>query len=491
MSAPSFRVQAFRVQAFRVQAFRVQAFRVQAFRVRAFRVRARARATALLAFSLCSACVLAPPGTEEERDAVAAAGETYAQSIEERALPALEQPTWRDVLLRACLANGELEAAFFDWQAAFARIEGRSAWPNTDVALGYSYTFSSESLRAFDRMTFTAGFDAMENLAWPNVVTQQGKVALEEARVAGARFRAARLALRREVLSAWAEYQMLARKARIRREQADLARLAQLAATSRIGAGGSQVELVRADVAQREADSARRDAEAELDAQRALLNGMLARAPEEPLPVPAEFEARPLPVDDAGLLAAATQRNPELAGFAHAVAGRADALELARMQWLPEINPIAAFTGSVSWALGAVLVLPTSFREIHSEIEAARAELRGSEAMLRQASFDRTASLVATLIALRNAERQVALFGGEIVPSLERLVVVAETGYAAGGGGAAELLEAQRLLLDAELATVEATAAREQRLAELEALMGVDVETLAESQHVVAAEVRR
>ena len=50
--------------------------------------------------------------------------------------------------------------------------------------------------------------------------------------------------------------------------------------------------------------------------------------------------------------------------------------------------------------------------------------------------------------------------------------------YTTGGVGLIELIDSQRLLLDAKLTLAEARAGREKRLAELEALAGVDIETL-------------
>lgn len=105
--------------------------------------------------------------------------------------------------------------------------------------------------------------------------------------------------------------------------------------------------------------------------------------------------------------------------------------------------------------------------------------LRGSEAVLRQARSDRAASFVATLIALRDAERQAELFESRIVPAADRIVAITRQSYAAGGAAYLDMIDAERALLDARLVIAEARAMREKRLAELEALMGTDVETLA------------
>jgi outer membrane protein TolC len=213
-----------------------------------------------------------------------------------------------------------------------------------------------------------------------------------------------------------------------------------------------------------------------------MLNGMLAREPNAPLLPPASPPMlRPMPASDEVVLAAAVDRNPELAALAHQVRGRSDALELARLQWIPDISPTAMFTGSVSQAVGAAVMLPTNVVEIRGGIREAEAMLRGSEAMLRQTRYDRSASVVATLVALRNSERQAHLFETGIVPLSERMLGNSRQAYAAGTATYLDLLDAQRMLIDARLVVAEARAMRDKQLVELEALIGADIETLTDT----------
>lgn len=436
---------------------------------------------ALVALAL-GGCALTPSGTKQERDRLAAAGEPYEPRFEERTLPDVPiAPSWEDVLHRAFLANGDLESAYFDWKAAVERIDVAAAWPNSRLMLGYSYTFSAGNMKAFDRSTFSFSPDSMESLLWPSKAAKQGEVALAQAREAGARFRAAKFELQRRVLSAWADYAVQAERLRITRERELLARFTLATAGSRVRAGGIQQDLIKADAESEAAGDSVKTAEANLATARAMLNGMLGRAPEAPLSAPEQaLPPRPIPVDDAVLIATAVEQNPELEALAQRVQGRADALERARLEWLPDINPMFAFTGSASQAVGAAVMLPTTIKEIEGGIKDAGAMLRGSEAVLRQARSDRAASFVATLISLRDAERQAALFESRIVPAAERIVAITRQSYSAGGAAYLDMIGSERALLDARLIIAEAHAMREKRLAELEALMGTDVETLAE-----------
>src|SRR5947209_16171446 len=112
---------------------------------------------AALAFAV-GGCVLAPPGTRQEQARLAEAGKPFDRPFERRALPELPaEPTWRDVLHRAFLTNGDLEAAYFEWAAAMAKIPQAGGYPNTPLALGFSYMFSGGRMKSFDRTTITAG----------------------------------------------------------------------------------------------------------------------------------------------------------------------------------------------------------------------------------------------------------------------------------------------------------------------------------------------
>lgn len=429
--------------------------------------------------TLLSGCALTPSGTAGEQQKLSAAGKTYELAVEKRELPEFpDAPTWEDVLQRAFLSSGELEAAYFEWKAAVERVEIASAYPNSNMSLGYSYMFSSERMKSFDRQTFSAGFDSSVNPSFPTKVMQKGKVALHEARASGERFRAAKFDLQRRVLSAWADYCLLASRARLQREQLSLARLASEATRVRAQIGGGQRELLKSDVMLRQNESEIKDTEAELAAARAILNGMLARDPDAELAAPAMPGQRLLAVTDDVVLAAAVDQNPELAALAHEVEGRADALELARLQWIPDLSPTVMFTGSVSQAIGAAIMLPTNLAEIEGGIREAAAVHRASEAMLRQAKRDRGAALIATLIAIRNSDRQAVLFEQGVVPGAERMLANAQQAYAGGAAMYTDLIDAQRMAIEARFVVVRARAGREKQLAELEALIGTDIEAL-------------
>lgn len=115
---------------------------------------------------------------------------------------------------------------------------------------------------------------------------------------------------------------------------------------------------------------------------------------------------------------------------------------------------------------------------LRAQVEEARSDFARSSAALRQARSDRAGAFVAGLVALRDSERQVAFLRSTVLPLAERARASSEAAYSGGLLRFSEWLDAQRTLLDVRLALAEARIERERRLAELEALAGVDFETL-------------
>ena len=431
--------------------------------------------------ALLSGCVLAPRGTQRERDRLADAGAPYQATPEERVVPPLpDEPDWPDLLRHAFLSNGGLEAAYFEWAAALERLNIAAGYPNTNVSVGFEYLFSGDNLNGWDRTTLTFGFDPMQNLSFPTKVLAAGRVAFEDARAAGQRFAAAKFQLQREVLEAWLDYALLAEQVRLQDTQVGLLRLASETAAARVQTGLRQQGLLSAEVERRRAEDALHTLEAELPQRRARLNALIGRPADAPLAPPAALpEPRPLPAGDAELLAVASDGNPELAALAHEVAGRADALDLARQQYFPDINPFVGFEGSIAQVVGAAITISTMIPQIQAGIREAKLNLRGSEAVLRQAQHERGADFVAALVALRNAERQRAVLEQQIVPLAELAAGSAAQANAASTGDLSAVIEAEGALIGLRGVVAEARIMRERQLAALEQLAGVDAERLA------------
>lgn len=426
-------------------------------------------------------CVLAPPETRQEQRRMEAAGVPYEPPIEQRKLLELPAPaTWRDVLHRAFLANGELASAYFEWKAALARVPQAAGYPNTRLAPSFGYMFSPARMKSFDRLTVTTSVDPMSNLVFPTKVATAGRQALAAAQATGKRFEATKFDLQRRVLDGYLGLMLMEELIRIQQRNVELLNTLTRTAADRLQAGGSQQDLLRAQTQYRLAQNELVNMDAQHHVMRAMLNGMLVIPAHTEIQLPATLPPpRPIHADDSRLIALAVENNPDLARLARESGGRQNALELAQQSYIPDINPFAAFTGGASQMIGAVLILPTTIPQIQGSIAEARAMLRSSQEMLRQARSDKTANFVAALYVLRNSERQGQLFERDILPLAEQASAATRQAYATGTGTFTDVIESERTALEVRRMIAESRIERERRLAELEQLAGVDIETLA------------
>ena len=419
--------------------------------------------------ALLGACAIHPKGEEEERARAEAEGAPYSRPFEERELPPLApDASLEEVVRRALLANGDLEARYFAWRAAIERIP-QAASPPGSAMLGYSQVFDGGS--AWDRTTLFLQSDPMANLPFPSKLATAGRLALEEARAAGLRFDRARYALQAEVVRAYIEIAHHVELERIRDEELSLLELVVATAEARTRSGASpQRDWLKART---ELDRARNDLRtlhSEQPGLLARLNAMLGRASDAPLEARLP-ERRPLTLTDEEVLRAVAERNPELAALSREVAGHREALDLARQAYLPDFSFSGSITGSVAQTLGAALTLPLlRWEAIEGAIEEARADLRAAEAMRRQVGNDLAARAVLELYALRDAERRIDLFANAILPRADQDVALSRAAYSAGQVGVLEVLDGRRTRLESQLVFLEARAAREEALASLEAI---------------------
>jgi outer membrane protein TolC len=436
--------------------------------------------TRIAVASLCAlalaACALHPSGEKEERDRADAVGRELADDAAPPPLPAEAQPN--DYLRTAFYQSGELRARFWEWRAALERIPQVASPPNP--ALNFSYLFSSDNLKGWDRTTLGVSNDPMYNLQVPSKLETAGRKALEEARAAGLRLEATKFRLQAEVLSSYYDLALHGEWIRIQEERVELATIVARETEARLQSGSaSQSELVRAE---NELDLSKSELEsmhAELPPLVAKMNALLGRDPLAEISLPKSFPApRPLPAADGDILRIAAERSPELAALEREIGAREQALELARAAEIPDFGLSFSFMGSVSQTLGGMLVLPLRREAIEGGIEEARAMLRAAQAARTQYQRDLAASFVLDLYVLRNAERQIALFEGTIVPRARQSLELARAAWASGRGGQAGTVDARRVLLDARLALLQLKSEREKALVAIESWSKLDVEAL-------------
>jgi outer membrane protein TolC len=430
---------------------------------------------AIAVLLLLAGCALRPAGEDAERRRAEEAGRPFTDTIVMPLLPA--NPTPQDYLRFAFLRNANLHARYWEWRAAIERIPQDSSFPN--IALPFSAMFSSGKQKLWDRTTLGISNDPMSDIPFPTKLSIAGRQALEQARAAGLRFEAAKFLLQSQVLSACDDLALLAETIRIREADAGLLRLMARLAAVRAQTAAGQPDLLKAQTTLDLAENDLSDLRAQVAPAAAKLNALLGRPATDPAPLPASLPTlRPLPAADADVIRLASERSPALRALAREVAGKEEALALAKQAYIPDFGLSLSVTGSVAQTLGGMLVLPTRLEAIRAGIEEARANLQAAAAARAQYERDLAAGFVLNLYALRNDERQIKLFQETLIPRARQMIELAQTSYSTGKLPFADVVEAERELLNARQVTAQLLVERDKALIAIESESAMDAEAM-------------
>jgi len=444
----------------------------------------RRRSIAVALAALASGCALHPEGEDVERERAAEQGRAYEKPWEARDLPALPaNAPWKEILRRSFLANGELEARWWEWRAALERIP-QEASPRTTAAFFFEHMIQGGDSTAWERTFLGAGNDPMFNIPWPGKLTTAGRRALEEARAAGLRFERSKFDLQRRVIESYQDWALLGERLRIGEARVALLGAVRAAAEGRISAGrGAQFELLQARTQEDLAVNALESLRARVPVERARLNALAGRGAGEPLDLPGGMpEPRSLAYSEAELIRLAAERSPEVLALARDIEAGKEGIRLAELEFVPEFGLSGgADLGGIAQTIGGMITMPIlRYEAIRGGIEEARARLEAASAMRRQASSDAAARMLLDLRGFSDAERQIALFQASIIPRADMALASTRAGYASGAVSLRDLLESSRMLLEAREMLAQLLAEREKMLADLEALAAVDAEARVE-----------
>ncbi|MEW6429537.1 MAG: TolC family protein [Thermodesulfobacteriota bacterium] len=393
-----------------------------------------------------------------------------------------QQPALRDLIEAALLHNPAIVAARHAWKGKIERYR-------VDTALADPELFSSYAVAAADTsipMDWQIGLS--QAFPFPGTLSRRGEVAAQEIAIARLRYQRALLQVAAQAWQAAAELDYIRQARRVAERNGDLlGRLLQLAAAA---AGKDRGSLIDVAKAQSQAAQLQYDAllMAELETtETARLNAVLSRpagAAVGPLSLP---PSPPLSLELAEIQRFARENQQELLMAAAAVKKGEAAVRAARSETYPELRLGAFYSGSredgamagevtSKEAVGvqAGLSLPLWFGKNQGRVGEAEADLVVARADLRTSGNELDAQLSSVFFRIRNAERLLELYGGDLLPRAAAAVAAAESWFKAGQGSYADLVETTTVLYNFELALARARADREKFLAELVQLCGGD-----------------
>jgi outer membrane protein TolC len=188
--------------------------------------------------------------------------------------------------------------------------------------------------------------------------------------------------------------------------------------------------------------------------------------------------------------------NPQLLAMDRETARAKHRIELARKDYFPDATVGATYIDTAGRVgaggpsdsgqdpiIGMITVnVPIWWRKLSAAVREARSRYWAALRGRKQTSHDLTARLRMTLYQLQDAERKIALYRGTLLPKARESLKVTQTGFAAGTSSFTDLIDAQRVLLEFELAHQRALTDHAARRADLEQMVGRHIPSRGNSQ---------
>ena len=396
-----------------------------------------------------------------------------------------EDSTQDDYLIYAALNNAGLKAAFNRWTAALERNDQVTALP--DPRLAYSYYFEEGRSRS-DPQKQELGLT--QTFPWFGKRRLLGESADATAKAAQQELEKAKLSLFSRVKVAYHEYWYLSRAIAVTKEHLQLVTNLERVARTRFSAGlVPNSAVIQAQVELGKLDDRLKTFEAQRAPIVAKLNAALNRSLDLPLPWPRTLPETTASFTDEQAVQALIENNPDLRRLDHLVTKEEASIQLAKKSDYPDISLGVEYMdmGEADSSMaesGKNTVMAMVSVNIPLWYDKYRAEAR--EARFRKTAFksDRMntqnqlrADLAFALYQFRDAERKINLYGDTLIPKATQSMKVTQEGFETGKESFIALIDTQRLLLEFQLSHERAKADRGERLAEIEMLTGMSLDT--------------
>jgi cobalt-zinc-cadmium efflux system outer membrane protein len=386
--------------------------------------------------------------------------------------------TVQDYLQYAEQHNAGLKGSFENWQAALEEIPQAKALPDPQMQYGY-YTRQSD-------MQMSQMLSVMQMFPWFGKIDARTEAAIKNAEAAHQKYQAARLVLFREVKDDFYEYAYLARATDIAKENLELLRhFEEVARTKYTTAQAGQPDVIRAQVELARMEYVLRSLEQLRKPTVSKLNKALTLPADTNLPWPKQEQFEVSPLEYERLVNVLRQKNPELAGLDFEAMAAKSRIELAKKNFYPDIGVGAEWTqfdksGGMSGRDSVALMFQINLPLWRDSYAAGERQARAMAASIEQEKIDTENTLLAkaaqSYYDYNDSIRRIRLYRDTLIPKGEELLQASETAYKAGTIDFFSLIDSQRMLLDYYLSYQRALADNRQKLAELEMLVGADLE---------------
>jgi cobalt-zinc-cadmium efflux system outer membrane protein len=392
--------------------------------------------------------------------------------------------TLHEYLRHAALQNSGLKTAFEQWKVAIEQVPQARALP--DPRFTYGYFIEEVETRVGPQKNRVS---IAQVFPWFGTIEARTDAAAADAKAAGQRYEQAKLQLFYQVKDAFCEYQYLRRAIDIAQENLTLVQhFEEVARTKYMAATARHPDVIRAQVALATLEDKLKELQELRMPIVARLVAVLNLPEGTTLPWPQPEEALTMNVTRASLFDILKRQNPQLEAKTFELGSAVSRIELAKKKFYPEIGlgldwidtGQAVMSGQRDSGKDAVILTFSMNLPIwRDSYKAAELQARAGARRVRHEKEDLENTLIAkmerVLYDFEDSSRKMQLYSDVLVPKAGELVGASESAYSAGTVDFLSLLDAQQTLLQYQLRLERAKADHQQRLAELETLVGQDL----------------
>ncbi|UVT17075.1 MAG: TolC family protein [Nitrospira sp.] len=382
----------------------------------------------------------------------------------------------QDLIREALERNPELVSARKQWEASSQRIiQARSL---DDPTLSVNLWNFPQSFNV--TQTQNTIFSLSQNFPFPGKRALKSEIASRSAEITEQALHGKERELIARLKQAYYDLFLAHKAIQIHHEQVGLLRQFFEIANAKFRAGkGTQADVFKAQVEVSVLHQHLPVLEQRQETAAALLNTLLDRDPLSPLGVPQEPSLRPIDTTIDDLHRLALNARPELKAAELTVRHSEQSRMLAQRQYYPDFNVafqrFQNFQANDGFGAYMAMTIPFSFwtkpkydagvQEALASVAAARAQRHTLENITRFQVND-------ILAKVRASEQVARLYHTTILPQAVQNLEAAQVVYRTGRGGFLDLIDTQRSLRGFQLEYYRALVERENRLAELEQVIG-------------------
>lgn len=390
----------------------------------------------------------------------------------------------QDYLAEAARNNPGLEAAFNNWKAALEQVPQVKALP--DPRFTYSYFIQEVETRVGPQRQ---RFGISQVFPWFGKLSLKGDAAAEAAEAEHQKYEQTKLKLFYQVKSAFYEYGYLNRSIGITQDHLTLLQSLEQVARTRYEAGElPQSAVIQLQVELAKLDDKLRTLKAMREPVSIRLSSALNRKDKTVFPWPEPVEQIKIIFTDADARQWMRESSPELKQADAMIRKETDAMTLARRERYPDIMLGLDYTQTGEARMSGVsdsgkdpvmasvsVNLPIWFGKLKAGEMQALYRKTAAEDLRIEAQNRLETDLQMALYSFHDAERKISLYRDTLLPKAAQSLGVTREAFEAGSVSYTALIDAERTLLEFQLAADRALADREIRLAEIEMLTGHEI----------------